>query len=63
MKDLNETDALALLRENVSHPFEQARAMPPEVYTSEAFLTAELEHIFAREWLCVGRGLQRWRVH
>jgi phenylpropionate dioxygenase-like ring-hydroxylating dioxygenase large terminal subunit len=56
MKDLNEIDAVALLRENVSRPFEEARAMPPPVYTSEAFLAAELEHIFRREWLCVGRA-------
>ena len=56
MKDLNEVDPVALLRENVAHPFEQARAMPPEVYTSEAFLAAELEHVFAREWLCLGRA-------
>ena len=56
MKDLNETDPIALLRANVAHPFEQARAMPPEVYTSEAFLAAEIEHIFSREWLCLGRA-------
>ena len=56
MKDLSETDPVALLRENVAHPFEQARAMPPEVYTSEAFLAAEIEHVFSREWLCLGRA-------
>ena len=56
MKDLSETDPVALLRENVSLPFEQARAMPPEVYTSEAFLAAELENVFSREWLCLGRA-------
>ena len=33
MKDLNEADPVALLRENVARPFERARAMPPEVYT------------------------------
>ena len=47
MKDLNDIDPVALLRANVARPFEQARAMPPEVYTSEAFLAAELEHVFA----------------
>ena len=56
MKDLDETDPMALLRANVAHPFEQARAMPPEVYTSEAFLAAEIEHVFSREWLCLGRA-------
>ena len=56
MKDLNDVDPVSLLRENVSRPFEQARAMPPEVYTSEVFLAAELEHIFGQEWLCLGRS-------
>ena len=41
---------------NVSAPFEQARAMPPSVYTSEAFLKSELVDVFAREWVCVGRA-------
>jgi phenylpropionate dioxygenase-like ring-hydroxylating dioxygenase large terminal subunit len=56
MKDVNELDPVALLRENVSLPFEQARAMPPEVYTSDAFLSAEIEHVFSQEWLCLGRA-------
>jgi len=37
-------------------PFEQATAMPPGVYTSSVFLALELEHIFSREWICVGRS-------
>ncbi len=56
MKDLNDVDPVALLRENVARPFEQARAMPPEVYTSDAFLAAELEHVFSKDWLCLGRA-------
>jgi phenylpropionate dioxygenase-like ring-hydroxylating dioxygenase large terminal subunit len=44
------------LVESVSVPFERARAMPPSVYTSEEFLKRELEDIFAREWVCVGRA-------
>ncbi|WP_428515026.1 aromatic ring-hydroxylating oxygenase subunit alpha [Roseovarius sp.] len=44
------------LRANVSAPFEQARAMPPEVYETDAFLQAEIEHIFRKEWFCVGRA-------
>ena len=38
-----------------SRPFEDARAMPPGVYTSDAFLRRELETVFGREWICVGR--------
>lgn len=43
------------LRRNTSVPFERASAMPPSVYTSEAFLAEELQHIFAQDWFCVGR--------
>ena len=44
------------LLENVSAPFEQARAMPPSVYTSQEFLDSELTDVFARDWVCVGRA-------
>jgi phenylpropionate dioxygenase-like ring-hydroxylating dioxygenase large terminal subunit len=44
------------LVENVSVPFERARAMPRSVYTSQEFLEAELKEVFAREWICIGRA-------
>ncbi len=56
MKDGIEKSAAQLLSENVGVPFEQARAMPPSVYTSDAFLELELSEIFAKEWFCVGRA-------
>jgi len=49
-------DPLEELRANAAQPFEQARAMPPSVYTTEAFMQAELEHIFSKDWYCVGRA-------
>jgi len=49
-------DAVDELRENVAVPFERARAMPPSVYTSDAFLQEELDKIFAKDWFCVGRA-------
>ena len=49
-------DAAEELSENVSRPFNQARAMPPSVYTSEDFLALEKSSIFANEWFCVGRA-------
>lgn len=49
-------DAVDELRDNVSVPFERARAMPPSVYTSEAFMQRELSDIFAKDWFCVGRA-------
>jgi phenylpropionate dioxygenase-like ring-hydroxylating dioxygenase large terminal subunit len=44
------------LVDNVSVPFEQARAMPRSAYTSEEFLHAELQRVFARDWVSVGRA-------
>ena len=44
------------LRDTVSSPFEEARAMPPAVYTSNAFHDAELESVFKTSWFCVGRA-------
>lgn len=49
------TDPVAALRENTAAPFESARAMPTEVYTTQEFLNEELDHIFRKEWYCVGR--------
>ena len=48
--------ALSRLREAASRPFEEARAMPPEVYTSRAFLELEKQSIFSCEWQCLGRA-------
>lgn len=52
----DQIDPVKALSENVAHPFESARAMPPEVYTSQAFLNEELEHIFRKDWYCIGRA-------
>ena len=49
-------DPVEALRANTAQPFERAYAMPPEVYTSSEFVELELEHVFRREWFCVGRG-------
>lgn len=49
-------DPVAQLVENVSEPFQRARAMPAVVYTSNEFLKRELSDVFARDWLCVGRA-------
>lgn len=55
-KDQVDVDAVSALKESVSSPFERARAMPKEVYTSEAFVEQELAHIFKKDWYCVGRA-------
>lgn len=51
----DQIDPVDALRENTSVPFESARAMPVEVYTTEAFVEEELAHVFRKEWFCVGR--------
>ena len=38
-----------------SRPLAEASTLPAAVYTSEAFLALELEEIFAKEWICLGR--------
>ncbi|MGE0240603.1 MAG: aromatic ring-hydroxylating dioxygenase subunit alpha [Parvibaculaceae bacterium] len=54
MKPLDTT--LSELVHTAARPFTDATAMPPGVYTSDAFLARELEEIFAKEWMCVGRS-------
>jgi len=50
------SDPAADLQLTAARPFEDARAMPPGVYTSEAFLARERDGIFRQEWICVGRS-------
>ncbi|MEQ8388192.1 MAG: aromatic ring-hydroxylating dioxygenase subunit alpha [Alphaproteobacteria bacterium] len=39
-------------------PLEEASTLPPLAYTSEEFYQLEIERIFMKEWLCVGRADQ-----
>ncbi len=39
-------------------PLEQARTLPPEVYTSDAFFDWEAEHILRGDWQCVAHVSQ-----
>lgn len=47
---------IARLLETAQRPFEDAVAMPPDVYTSAEFLDCELKTVFGQEWICVGRA-------
>jgi len=49
-------DASAQLVANAALPFQEARAMPPAVYTSESFLQNELDNVFRHDWFCAGRA-------
>ncbi len=56
MTRMDDLDPLAALRATAARPFTDARAMPPGVYTSPVVLAAEMERIFARDWVCIGRA-------
>ncbi len=49
-------EPIQALCETAARPFDDARAMPPGVYTSRDVLAREQERIFGREWVCVGRA-------
>jgi phenylpropionate dioxygenase-like ring-hydroxylating dioxygenase large terminal subunit len=51
-------DPAAELKAAVAVPFNQARAMPKSVYTSDEFAAREVNDIFRKEWFCVGRTSQ-----
>ncbi len=52
-----ETKAIvATLKKHAVRKLADARTMPKEVYTSQAFHDLELDRIFQREWLCAGRA-------
>ena len=49
---------MSLLDELAAHavlPFDQARMLPVEAYTSTSLLTTEIDALFGRDWQCVGR--------
>lgn len=37
-------------------PIDQARVMPAAYYTSGDFMALEVEHIFRKDWVCLGRA-------
>lgn len=47
---------LKTLVEHASRPLEEAQALPGEWYTNEELYRLEMERIFEREWMCVGRA-------
>lgn len=48
-------DLIADLGRCAALPFEQARTPPPGIYTDPAFTALEVERLFRRDWVCVGR--------
>jgi phenylpropionate dioxygenase-like ring-hydroxylating dioxygenase large terminal subunit len=54
-RDVTHTTALEDDLAAVQLPLLQASTLPPACYTSQAFYEREVERIFLKEWLCVGR--------
>lgn len=46
---------LQLLTQNANASFADARALPPAIYHSPQILDLEIEQIFHRDWICLGR--------
>ena len=45
----------AMLRDCLGLPHGQAWGMPADFYTSPGFLALEVEELFRKEWMCIGR--------
>jgi len=48
-------DLLQLLAENANASFDAAKSLPPATYHSSRILKLEREHLFRKEWICLGR--------
>ena len=49
-------DLLADIGRTAARPFEAAETLPAGAYTDPEFTALEVEHLFRRDWVCVGRG-------
>ena len=52
------TDGLLASFDDSVGPVDEARLLPPVLYTSPEFYNFEQRAVFQREWLCVGRADQ-----
>lgn len=46
------------MQELAGRPLEQGRSLPRQAYLSEELHRHEIEHLFQRQWICVGRTAQ-----
>ena len=53
--ELTMKDLLNSLARATALEFEQATSMPPQIYYSIDLLDLEIEEIFRKEWICIGR--------
>lgn len=55
-------DRLSKIKQSIldsaDRPFEHAIALPPDAYLDPDFYTWEVEHIFKKQWICVGHVSQ-----
>jgi phenylpropionate dioxygenase-like ring-hydroxylating dioxygenase large terminal subunit len=54
-RDEELSELLDVLRDRASRPLEEAKALPPAFYTSKALYELEIERIWRRSWIHVGR--------
>ena len=52
---MSTADILKSLSANANGPFDEARSLPPAIYHDPAILDLEIERLFRRDWICVGR--------
>ena len=56
MNDVDRTSHIAAALERASEtPYDRAWSMPSDLYRDPAVLALEREHLFRREWICIGR--------
>jgi len=46
---------LQLLAQNANASFDDAQSLPPGIYHSSEILELEREHLFGKDWICLGR--------
>jgi phenylpropionate dioxygenase-like ring-hydroxylating dioxygenase large terminal subunit len=49
-------DLVAEIGRTAALPFEAAQTLPPGAYTDPAFTALEVDRLFRRDWVCVGRA-------
>ncbi len=49
---------LQLLAQNANASFSDAKSLPPAIYHDPDILNLEIEYLFRKEWICIGRTVE-----
>ncbi len=52
---MSTADLLSALRANANVAFDEAQSLPPAVYHDQGILDLEVDQLFRRDWICIGR--------